>query len=64
MNDSIITALMVVEAVFLLLTLYFILSYMKYLKIDDERLEKQTKYAAISCLGIAFAIPILSSIFV
>ncbi|WP_332649364.1 hypothetical protein [Lysinibacillus sp. 54212] len=63
MIDTTITVLMVVEAVFLLLTLYFVLSYMKYLKIEDERLEKQSKFAAISCLAIAFAIPILSTIF-
>lgn len=64
MEDNTFTLLMVVVAVFKLFTLYFALSYMKYLKLEDERLEKQSKNAAIICLAISFGVPIMSKFFI
>ncbi|MEH7225590.1 hypothetical protein V7112_17410 [Bacillus sp. JJ1566] len=39
-----------------ILSFYFTLTFFQYLKSDDERAAKQSKYAAVLCLAIALII--------
>ncbi|WP_400195323.1 hypothetical protein [Lysinibacillus telephonicus] len=48
---SIISKLLIVSC------LYFTLTFFQYLKEGDERLIKQSKAAAVVCLGLALLIP-------
>lgn len=54
-------ALWGISSVFIVLSLYFTLSFIEGLKKSEERVTKQSKAAAIICLGLALFIPILAS---
>jgi hypothetical protein len=38
---------------------YFVLSFMESLHNNDKRITKQTKSAAIICLGVALLLPVI-----
>jgi len=46
----------ILVVLFLVLTFYFTLSFFEYLHANEQRIVKQSKYAAISCFGIAMTI--------
>lgn len=48
-----------ISIVFIILCFYFTLSFIENLHKDDERITKQSKRAAIICLGSALLIPVL-----
>lgn len=54
-------ALWGISGVFIVLTLYFTLSFIEGLKKSEERVTKQSKAAAIICLGLALLIPMIAS---
>jgi hypothetical protein len=43
----------------IVLCFYFTLTFFEHLQKGDERITKQSKIAAISCVGLALIIPIL-----
>ena len=51
--------LSLISIVFIILCFYFTLSFIENLHKDDERITKQSKTAAIICLGSALLIPVL-----
>ena len=51
--------LSVISIVFIILSFYFTLSFIENLHKDDERITRQSKTAAIICLGLALLIPVL-----
>lgn len=51
-----------ISGVFIVLSLYFTLSFIEGLKKSEERVTKQSKAAAIICLGLALFIPAITSL--
>jgi len=53
----------IISSLLILSSLYFILSFIESLHKKDERITKQSKIAAILCLGIALLLPVIFSSF-
>lgn len=49
----------IISFVFIMFCFYFTLLFIENLHKGDERITKQSKLAAIICLGLAFFIPVL-----
>ncbi len=62
MNVNNILWLSIIIALLKVLTLYFVLIYIKHLKDNDERLANQSKFAAVICFALSFLIPIIVGI--
>jgi hypothetical protein len=49
----------IISIVFIIFCFYFTLSFIENLHKGDERITRQSKLAAIICLGFALLIPVL-----
>ena len=49
----------ILSTILIVLGFYFVLTFIQYLKLGDERIIKQTKFAAVSCLAIGLLLPTL-----
>ncbi|MFJ8260667.1 hypothetical protein ACIQ4I_01750 [Rummeliibacillus sp. NPDC094406] len=52
------------SSVFIILCLYFTLTFFQKLKAEDERGIKQNKFAAIICLAFAILMPALYNLYI
>ncbi|MDN4607201.1 hypothetical protein [Sporosarcina highlanderae] len=53
-----------ISALLIFISFFFTLSFFENLHKGDERITKQSKLAALICLGIAFVIPFLYVFFI
>ena len=54
----------ILSLVLIVLCFYFSLSFFHYLKLGDERLIKQSKFAAVLCLALSLLIPAIFNFYV
>ena len=54
----------ILSTILIVLTFYFSLTFFQHLKLDDERLIKQSKLAAVFCLALSLLIPALYSLYI
>jgi hypothetical protein len=52
------------SVILIVLCFYFSLSFFYYLKLGDERLIKQSKFAAVLCLALSLLIPAIYNFYV
>lgn len=53
----------IIVALFLIASLYFILTFIESLHLKDQRVIKQSKFSAIFCFAIAVLLPTLYHLF-
>jgi len=53
----------VLSIIFIVLSVYFGLTFFQHLKSDDNRLIQQSKLAAVFCLSLALLIPAFYSLY-
>ncbi|MFF2753006.1 hypothetical protein ACFVR1_04505 [Psychrobacillus sp. NPDC058041] len=54
----------ILSTILIVLCFYFSLSFFQHLKTGEERLIKQSKFAAVFCLAMSLLIPALYSLFI
>ena len=54
----------ILSTILIVLCFYFSLTFFQHLKIGDERLIKQAKFAAVLCLAMSILIPALHSLYI
>ena len=54
----------ILSMILIVLGFYFGLTFIQYLKVGDERIIKQSKFAAIFCLAAGLLIPAFYNLFI
>lgn len=54
----------ILSIVFIVLCLYFTLTFFQYLKQEDARLTKQSKFGAVICLAVSLLIPAIYNLYI